>query len=104
MSPTDERSSELERKLELVVKTGLQLTNSFDLEAIVQSATDAGLQLCGAKFGAFFYNVFNEAGDSYLLYTLSGIEREKFVGFPMPPNTQVFAPPFGGTGIVRSPD
>jgi len=104
MSDPNERSSELERKLELVVKTGLQLTNSFNLEAIVQSATDAGLQLCGARFGSFFYNVFNEAGESYLLYTLSGVDREKFADFPMPRNTQVFAATFDGTGTIRSPD
>ena len=93
-----------ERKLELVIQTGLQLTKNIDLETIVQSATDAGLQLCGAQFGAFFYNVINAAGESYILYTLSGVDREKFSQFPMPRNTAVFAPTFEGTGIVRSGD
>ena len=95
---------DLQRKLELVVQTGLLLTKSFDLQTIVQAATDAGLQLCGAQFGAFFYNVINAAGESYLLYTLSGVDREKFAQFPMPRNTAVFAPTFEGTGIVRSGD
>lgn len=95
---------ELEKKLRLTVQTGLLLTKTFDLEAIVQSATDAGLELCGAEFGAFFYNVLNEKGESYLLYTLSGVDREKFARFPMPRNTAVFAPTFGGVGIVRSGD
>ena len=101
--PTEE-SYRLERKLELVIQTGLQLTKNIDLETIVQSATDAGLQLCGAQFGAFFYNVINAAGESYVLYTLSGVDREKFSQFPMPRNTAVFAPTFEGTGIVRSGD
>ena len=96
--------ADLQRKLELVVQTGLLLTKSFDLQTIVQATTDAGLQLCGAQFGAFFYNVVNTSGESYLLYTLSGIDREKFARFPMPRNTAVFAPTFEGKGVVRSGD
>src|ERR1700749_1889297 len=83
-------SEELQRKLELVVQTGLLLAKHSDLQAIVQAATDAGLELCGAQFGAFFYNVINARGESYLLYTLSGVQREKFSQFPMPRNTAVF--------------
>jgi len=97
-------SSHLERKLELVVQTGLLLTKSPDLESIVQSATDAGRQLSGAQFGAFFYNVINAEGESYLLYTLSGVPREKFAAFPMPRNTLIFGPTFDGKGVVRSAD
>ncbi len=104
MSEATERARELERKLGLVLQTGLQLTKSLDLQVIVQAATDAGLELSGAQFGAFFYNVIDAQGESYLLYTLSGVDREKFSKFPMPRNTQVFGPTFEGTGIVRSGD
>jgi PAS domain S-box-containing protein len=97
-------SRQLARKLELVVQTGLLLTKSPDLESIVQAATDAGLQLSGAQFGAFFYNVIKAEGESYLLYTLSGVPREKFAAFPMPRNTPVFGPTFEGKGVVRSSD
>jgi PAS domain S-box-containing protein len=100
MSPPQD----LQRKFELVVQTGLLLAKTSDLETIVQAATDAGRELCGAQFGAFFYNVINTQGESYLLYTLSGVEREKFSNFPMPRNTAVFAPTFNGKGIVRSDD
>jgi GAF domain-containing protein len=65
---------------------------------------DAGVELTGAEFGAFFYNLINEAGESYMLYTLSGAPLEAFSKFPMPRNTQVFAPTFNGEGIVRSDD
>ena len=58
----------------------------------------------GAEFGAFFYNVINDVGESYMLYTLSGAPIEAFSKFPMPRNTEVFAPTFGGAGIVRSDD
>jgi PAS domain S-box-containing protein len=95
---------ELQRKLEVVVSTGLLLAQKLDLQAIVQSTTDAGLLLSGAQFGAFFYNVINAEGESYLLYTLAGVDRAKFDKFPMPRNTQVFAPTFEGTGVVRSAD
>jgi len=99
-----EQSAKLQRNLELVVKTGLLLAKNLDLQTLVQEATDAGLQLCGAQFGAFFYNVINKAGESYLLYTLSGVDRSKFERFPMPRNTAVFAPTFEGQGVVRSGD
>jgi PAS domain S-box-containing protein len=98
-----DRTLEL-RNLELVMRSGLLLTETRDLESIVQSATDAGLQLSGAQFGAFFYNVTNPQGESYVLYTLAGASREKFASFPMPRNTAVFGPTFEGTEIVRSGD
>jgi PAS domain S-box-containing protein len=104
MTVATKRSGQLDRKLELVVQTGLLLANSSDLESIVQAATDAGLQLCGAQFGAFFYNVTHAEGESYVLYTLSGVARERFANFPMPRNTSVFSPTFEGKAIVRSGD
>jgi PAS domain S-box-containing protein len=103
MTTVMDRSTQLGRKLELVVQTGLLLTRTSDLESIVQSATDAGRQLCGAQFGAFFYNLVNAQGESYLLYTLSGVPRERF-DVAMPRNTAVFAPTFEGKGIMRSAD
>src|SRR6185437_9390964 len=97
-----EQSARVQRNLELVVKTGLLLAKNLDLHMLVQAATDAGLELCGAQFGAFFYNVIDRTGESYLLYTLSGVDRSKFEKFPMPRNTAVFGPTFEGQGVVRS--
>jgi PAS domain S-box-containing protein len=99
-----EAAETAQRKLELLVNTGLLLAKSVDLQTMVQAATDAGLELCGAQFGAFFYNVRNASGESYLLYTLSGADREDFSLFPMPRNTAVFAPTFESTSVVRSGD
>ena len=39
-----------------------------------------------------------------MLYTLSGVPREKFSKFPMPRNTAVFGPTFKGEGIIRLDD
>jgi signal transduction histidine kinase/DNA-binding response OmpR family regulator len=92
------------RRLAMLNRTGAMLAGELDLERLVQSVTDACVDLTGARFGAFFYNVVSEAGESYMLYTLSGADRADFAGFPMPRNTAVFAPTFSGTGVVRSDD
>jgi signal transduction histidine kinase len=70
----------------------------------VQGATDAATQLSRAAFGAFFYNVLDERGQAYMLYTLSGVPRSTFDKFPMPRATRVFEPTFKGEGIIRSDD
>ena len=85
-------------------RTGAALTAELDLERVVQGVTDAGVELTGAQIGAFFYNVLNEAGESYMLYTLSGVERSAFENFPMPRATAIFRPTFHGEGVVRSDD
>ena len=90
--------------LEILNRTGSAIAAELDTERVVQTVTDAGVQLTGAQFGAFFYNVLNEAGESYMLYALSGVPREAFASFPMPRNTAVFAPTFAGDGVVRSDD
>ncbi len=70
----------------------------------MQIVTDVGVELSGAQFGAFFYNVLTPEGGSYMLYALSGAPRSAFETFPMPRNTAVFEPTFLGTGVVRSDD
>jgi len=92
------------RRLETLNRTGAALAAELDLERVVQRVTDAGVELTGAHFGAFFYNVLNEAGESYMLYTLSGVDRSAFDGFSMPRATAVFRPTFHGEGVVRSDD
>ena len=90
--------------LEILNRTGAAVASELDIGSVVQIVTDAGVQITGAEFGAFFYNVIAESGEQYMLYTLSGVEREKFSQFPMPRNTHVFAPTFKGEGVVRSDD
>nr|WP_314093010.1 ATP-binding protein [uncultured Shinella sp.] len=106
---TEQRDTEIAlhertRALEILNRAGAALARENDLDKLVQLVTDAGVELTGAQFGAFFYNVVNTAGESYMLYTLSGVPREAFSRFPMPRNTEVFAPTFLGEGIVRSDD
>ena len=65
---------------------------------------NAATKVSGAEYGAFFYNVKDETGESYLLYTLSGAPRDAFAGFGLPRNTAVFGPTFAGEGVVRLDD
>ena len=81
---------------------GAIVASDLDRDTVVQAVTDAATQLTTAEFGAFFYNAIDERGEAYTLYTISGVPREMFSKFPMPRNTQVFAPTFKGTGVVRS--
>lgn len=76
----------------------------LDLQRVVQSVTDIAREITGAAFGAFFYNVNDERGESYRLYTISGAPPEAFSKFPQPRNTAVFGPAFRGEGNVRSGD
>lgn len=93
-----------ERHLRILNDTGASVARERDLETIVQIVTDAAVELSGAQFGAFFYNVLTLEGDSYMLYALSGVPRSAFENFPMPRNTAVFEPTFRGTSVVRSED
>jgi PAS domain S-box-containing protein len=99
---TEERNAQ--RAIETMNRVGAAVVAEHDLERLVQMVTDAGVELTGAEFGAFFYNLIDCMGESYMLYSLSGVPREAFAQFPMPRNTQVFAPTFNGEGIVRSDD
>ena len=90
--------------VERLHEIGRTLAAELDLQTVLQHVTDTATQLTAAAFGAFFYNVVDESGESYLLYTISGVPREAFSGFGMPRNTAVFAPTFAGEGVVRLDD
>lgn len=92
------------RRLEMLERVSKLIARDLDLDRIVQTVTDAATELSGAKFGAFFYNVLDDKGESYLLYTLSGAPRSAFEQFGMPRNTAVFDHTFKGIGVVRSDD
>lgn len=80
------------------------LATELDISKIVQLITDAGTKVTRAQFGAFFYNVLDDKGGSYMLYALSGVPREAFSKFPMPRATGLFGPTFRGEGVIRRDD
>ncbi|MDB4994821.1 MAG: two-component hybrid sensor and regulator [Myxococcaceae bacterium] len=100
---TKEALEDETRILELLNETGAKLASNLELRAVVQAVTDAGTQLSGAQFGAFFYTATNEDGDMFSLYTLSGAPREAFEKFGHPRATPIFGPTFQG-GVIRLDD
>jgi PAS domain S-box-containing protein len=85
-------------------QVGRAVVSALEPKAVVQAVTDAATELTGAEFGAFFYNVLDASGGSYMLYALSGAPMEKFSRFPHPRATAIFKPTFGGEAIVRLDD
>jgi PAS domain S-box-containing protein len=100
----EEAHREQTAMVETLQRVGRSVASELDVERVVQAVTDAATGLTGAQFGAFFYNVLNERGESYMLYAISGVPREEFSKFPMPRNTPIFGPTFYGEGVVRSDD
>jgi PAS domain S-box-containing protein len=98
------RLHEQTEALHTINEVGQLVSANLDLHKIVQAVTDAATELTGAHFGSFFYNVLNEEGGSYMLYTLSGVPAEAFEHFPMPRATDLFGPTFRGEGPVRIDD
>ena len=97
-------AGEESRILETLNRTGAALSGELDLERLVQMVTDAGAELTGAKFGAYFHNVMDETGERLHLFTLSGEERAAFERLGRPRATAIFGPTFRNEGVVRSDD
>jgi PAS domain S-box-containing protein len=105
---------ELQRREERLVKTNAvihtvgqvsqRLSAELNVEKLVQTVTDAATQLTGGQFGAFFYNLREDAVDSYTLYAVSGVPRAAFERFPMPRNPEMLGPTFRGGVTLRSED
>lgn len=93
------------RVLECVNRVSSQLVAELDLERIVQSVTDAGREVSGAQFGAFFYDQFGHPGGTRPgLFTLSGASLEEFVKFGLDRGSPLLAATFRGETVVRSGD
>jgi PAS domain S-box-containing protein len=92
------------RALEILNRLAGEIAAEHDTERLVQAVVDAGVELAGAEFGAFFYNVVDRHGESYMLYALSGVERAAFENYPMPRSTELFGPTFRGQQVIRLDD
>jgi PAS domain S-box-containing protein len=99
-----QQSESRARRLQRLNEIGRTLSAELDLHKLGQAVTDAATELSGAQFGAFFYTVIEENGESYMLYAIAGVPRERFSRFPMPRNTEIFAPTFRGEGTVMLDD
>jgi PAS domain S-box-containing protein len=100
----EEALAEQAEIIETVNRLGLTLAGELELDKVVEAVTDAATEITEAGVGAFFYNVLNEQGESFMLYALSGVPREAFTHLPMPRNTEIFGPTFRGEGTVLIDD
>lgn len=100
----EDARAQLLKTAELLNRVGPIINTNLDAHTVAQNVTDIATEAVGAQFGAFFHNSIGDDGETYLLYTLSGVPLEAFSKFPTPRNTRVFAPTFHGEGIVRSAD
>jgi PAS domain S-box-containing protein len=85
-------------------RTSVALASELDPSKLAQAVTEAATEMTGARYGAFFFNVEDGRGGSYMLYSLAGAPREAFASFPMPRNTALFGATFRGEGILRLDD
>jgi PAS domain S-box-containing protein len=85
-------------------RAGAALAAELDLERIVQMVSEAGVELTGARFGAYFHNVMDATGERLHLYTLAGAKRSDFAALGLPRATAVFGPTFRNDGVIRSDD
>jgi PAS domain S-box-containing protein len=92
------------RALEELNRTSIALSSTLDIETLLQTVTDAATRVCGAQFGAFFYNTHDQNGDAYQLYTLSGAPRSAFENLGHPRATPIFGPTFNGESVIRLDD
>jgi PAS domain S-box-containing protein len=100
----EEQLREESRINETLHRVGASFAQVLEEQKLLQLITDEATALTGAKFGSFFFNVVDDRGDRYMLYTLSGVPREAFAKFPMPRNTAIFSPTFSGQGVMRLDD
>jgi PAS domain S-box-containing protein len=96
-------STRAESQLRLLVETGLLLSREHSLETIVQAALDAGRELSGAAFGAFFSNEITGDGISSQLYKLSG-PAEAFAALAGCAPAHLFAEALQNGGALCSDD
>ncbi|HVL68206.1 MAG TPA: GAF domain-containing sensor histidine kinase [Vicinamibacterales bacterium] len=101
---TEEHLRDDQRTVDTLHRIGASLVSELDRQRLLQMVTDEATALTGAEFGAFFFNVQEARGGSYMLYTLAGAPRETFANFPMPRATALFGPTFRGEGVVRIDD
>jgi PAS domain S-box-containing protein len=91
------------RTLEILNRTGIALAAELDLERLVQTVIDAGVEITEAQFGTFFYKAIDGHDGSWSPSVLSGAPRA-VAGFPMPPDPATLDAIFRGSAPFRCND
>jgi signal transduction histidine kinase len=89
---------------ERINAVGRAIAAELDPQRLAQTVADAATELTGAELGAVFYNPGDGRTESYLLYAVSGAQRERFARLALPRNTALLAPTFLGQAAIRLTD
>jgi PAS domain S-box-containing protein len=92
------------RTLEVINRTGVALASELRVEGLAQTATNAGVEITGAQFGAFFYNAGSNDSEEHRLGAFATTPHGVFTSFPVPRDTTIFRTIFRGSGPIRSND
>jgi PAS domain S-box-containing protein len=90
--------------LELLNSTGSALARQRDLRSLLQTVCDAATGISGARFGAFFYNGTDSAGEPIRLHAVSGAGTDQFAALGQPGATGLTGPTLRGEAVLRSDD
>lgn len=103
---TERALAERTRTVEALTRVNALLAAEHDPDRLVQSVVDAGRELTGAAYAAFFYTPTGGAAGRHagMLYALSGAPREAFDRFPPIQLTPLFHPTFAELETVRADD
>lgn len=92
------------QNLELLNSIGKVILEQLEVKEVLQQVTDVTTQITGASFGAFFYNTYDDNGEAFMLYTLSGASSAQFASLGMPRHTALFKPTFSNSEVIRVDD
>ena len=90
LKEAEEALREETRMLETLNRIGTSLTAELDISNLIQLVTEAGKEVTGAEFGAFYHNHANGNGEKISLHAL-GAPSEIFERLPLPQH-RVLAP------------
>ncbi len=100
-----ERERLLRAEAETLNAVAEQLVGELDSQMLVQKITDAATTLTGARFGAFFHNLIDDAHvESRQPHAFSGAPSSALEEVAMLGGTPIFTATFRGEGPVRLDD
>ncbi|TZF83105.1 PAS domain S-box protein [Pedobacter sp. BS3] len=80
------------------------VSEELNLKQLLQKVTDATTQLIGAAYGVFFYKAVDTAGESSVLYSLSGVPVPAVKKLDLPVSMEFLQDIFPDETVVRIND
>jgi PAS domain S-box-containing protein len=99
-----EALQEREHTLAVLNRMAERLNAEQNLEALLQTVTDAGVESTGAQFGALYSCRRIPDADGYRLHAVSGIDRRAFESLPITRDLTLFDAILESTDVTRWDD